>query len=1244
MAKIPAFLLLSCWLYGQELYFSEIMYHPIEGEALEYVELHVKTGGDFSGFKVTGGVECIFPQGIFAQTGAYIVLAQNPQALTVQYPGIAIVLPMNRNLGNGGDTVILSDAGGNLLEQVTYDDDPPWDFAADGFGFSLNRLCLDHDAHVPHNWRAMSPTPGRINDAQLCPPVEYRQPAVLVSEVMYHPCSPGLDERQFEYVELHNPAEAAISLADWELKGETVFRFNETATIPAGGYAVVAASPADLLALYPGLDSRFVFGPFSGDLDNGGGKVALFNDLGVGVDAITYNDDFPWPQAPDGYGEIPGKGHSLERLSMDLPSGLFNNWQASPRDAPTPGRPNTFSTPTLPLKVHQFSTSPDPIQAGDAIAIAIQPTHDTSADRLRLAYFTRKLPTDAFDPDAVPFIRDGNAFQAIIPGQEGGTWIRWRVEHLQDDHWQPLLPAPDAPRRSLWLGLFVPPPFPAAAPVYHLSIKPTDWTQLYKNAFMGRILGDTLLESWNASVPASFAHGNHVHDVSVRFHGSQWHRSAGFDATDAFEGLGPADNYPVRLLSFRIAFPRYDPFNRRRAIILNKQHEWKEETGTTYFHGLQIQLGMALFREAGVPASETGLAHLFINGGYYHLMAEIERPGEDMLARHFPETGDLFKASGCPRGVFWAHCGGPVDWSDGRPLPFRDGYRPETLYASSYERKTRRYASHEALQSMIEGLDQAAQAGNEALAEYMADHFDKPVLLNYLATANWGCAWDDIWQNYYLHRSAPEKRWSILPWDMDQMFGGPCCCARVDPETSIWRGTVDCPDNWAVDGDTRHASRFKHYGLTAFRDDYFFQLLKLNNTIFKPDPLLNRIREIAETLRQEGRHSPLPLTDGHIDAYKNAIADFAVRRHDHVNSLLIPAIDAGQDVIARVGEAILFDATASSPEPGPDVLYRWSNGMTGAAPSHTFTTPGTQVITLTISRTFYHDDRQVQVSRSRAMTVRVYPDENCRFLSSGQAIVVEAESFHAMQQGAGDFENAAWHAVHDENASAGKAMGTIETGPIPDDAQPLHKPELNYWVKVDDPDFYNILFRARAGTGYAPQLFSATLSDHTAQPIHAETISVGETAYQWYRMLPTPRLMFPGAVMLSIQFIEPGIVIDKMILSPDMAFLEALEGTGPPQSPQKCRQGPFIRGDVNEDAKVDLGDAITLLGHLFLFQETIACKDRGDVNDDGTLNLADPVYILQYLYNQGPAPLSPFPAPGWDPTADDAFYCGDAVK
>ena len=87
---------------------------------------------------------------------------------------------------------------------------------------------------------------------------------------------------------------------------------------------------------------------------------------------------------------------------------------------------------------------------------------------------------------------------------------------------------------------------------------------------------------------------------------------------------------------------------------------------------------------------------------------------------------------------------------------------------------------------------------------------------------------------------------------------------------------------------------------------------------------------------------------------------------------------------------------------------------------------------------------------------------------------------------------------------------------------------------------------------------------------------------------------------------------------------------------------PFIRGDSNKDAAVNIADAIYILQNLFASGAPIVCQDAADANDDESVNIADAIYILQNLFANGP-PLPPPGACGPDPDEGGALDCRDST-
>ncbi|MBI4602912.1 MAG: hypothetical protein HY721_13220 [Planctomycetes bacterium] len=85
----------------------------------------------------------------------------------------------------------------------------------------------------------------------------------------------------------------------------------------------------------------------------------------------------------------------------------------------------------------------------------------------------------------------------------------------------------------------------------------------------------------------------------------------------------------------------------------------------------------------------------------------------------------------------------------------------------------------------------------------------------------------------------------------------------------------------------------------------------------------------------------------------------------------------------------------------------------------------------------------------------------------------------------------------------------------------------------------------------------------------------------------------------------------------------------PPPPPAR-----FLRGDATGDAKLDISDAVAILGYLFLGRPAGSCMDALDSDDTGKVEITDAIFLLSFLFSGGAQPPAPHPEPGGDPTGD----------
>lgn len=268
------FLLLQTYT---NLVITEIHYHPADhpdrdADDFEFLELKNlnATAIDLGGVSFTNGVRYTFPLGRKLGPGEFIVLARNPEAFALRYPGVIVDGAYEGGLANGGERLTLVHASGTRLFSVAYADAPPWPAAADGTGFSLVPVqpALPFDPDAPASWRASARVGGSPGADDLPPDL----PPVVINEVLTHTDPPLADA-----IELHNPGATPADVGGWYLTDDRNlpqrYRIPAGTRIPAGGYLVVheaAFNPT------PGVEPSF-------SLSSHGEEVWLFSGNAAGT-------------------------------------------------------------------------------------------------------------------------------------------------------------------------------------------------------------------------------------------------------------------------------------------------------------------------------------------------------------------------------------------------------------------------------------------------------------------------------------------------------------------------------------------------------------------------------------------------------------------------------------------------------------------------------------------------------------------------------------------------------------------------------------------------------------------------------------------------------------------------------------------------------------------------------------------------------------------------------------------------
>ena len=148
--------------------FNEIMYHPLNDESLEFIELHnqMAVDMDISSWRISGGVEFQFAEGTVVPGGGHLVVAKDPMALGIATGFGAAKGPYLGQLSNNGELLELRDRNDRLMDEIDFGAGGQWSVAPDGSGASLAKLDPNSTSDDSRLWSSsilVGGTPGQRN-------------------------------------------------------------------------------------------------------------------------------------------------------------------------------------------------------------------------------------------------------------------------------------------------------------------------------------------------------------------------------------------------------------------------------------------------------------------------------------------------------------------------------------------------------------------------------------------------------------------------------------------------------------------------------------------------------------------------------------------------------------------------------------------------------------------------------------------------------------------------------------------------------------------------------------------------------------------------------------------------------------------------------------------------------------------------------------------------------------------------
>ena len=124
-------------------------------------------------------------------------------------------------------------------------------------------------------------------------PTELTSGSLVINEINYNSSE---DHESGDWIEIFNPGDMDIDVSGYKLKDDNndhSYNFPDETIIPSGEYLVISNDLEAFSELYS--IQIPIVGPFDFGFGGGGDEVRIFDQDGVLVDSVSYDDESPWP-------------------------------------------------------------------------------------------------------------------------------------------------------------------------------------------------------------------------------------------------------------------------------------------------------------------------------------------------------------------------------------------------------------------------------------------------------------------------------------------------------------------------------------------------------------------------------------------------------------------------------------------------------------------------------------------------------------------------------------------------------------------------------------------------------------------------------------------------------------------------------------------------------------------------------------------------------------------------------------
>lgn len=247
-----------------------------------------------------------------------------------------------------------------------------------------------------------------------------------------------------------------------------------------------------------------------------------------------------------------------------------------------------------------------------------------------------------------------------------------------------------------------------------------------------------------------------------------------------------------------------------------------------------------LFRAAGLPASRTGYAKVYLTipgqhqREYLGLYTLVEYVDEEFLARHFGNgDGLLLKPEGAQGGVPYLG----ENWER-----YQERYDPKSGDKGKNGEKNRHH--------LIEFTKLVNEGSDADFKARIGDYLDIDAFLRFLAVNTLTANLDSILamgHNYYIYLNPATNKFVFFPWDLDLSFSGFPMGGAPEQQLDL---SIDHPHS----GTNKLIERL--LAMEAVKKSYYNHLQTLMKTTFNAEQLEKQIAAAEQLIRDTVKAEP----------------------------------------------------------------------------------------------------------------------------------------------------------------------------------------------------------------------------------------------------------------------------------------------------------------------------------------------------------------------------------------------------